>query len=314
MYFKKLVSVITRSSSFSGKVNIKPVDIVITWVNSTDSQYMQDRQQHYQEGDNSTWRIPDVRNNELELKTAILCIIKNIDWKGTIFIVTPYKQVPRCYHQLKKIYSSIQVVFQEQIWPKHLQQTLPAFNSLAVEANLHRIPKLSEKFIYFNDDMYVTKKLDYCSVFDRGKMVVQPLTFIPTRARKLNVYSYIWRNMLDTYVMYPPWYGFYALTKTAMSATEKYMKNQWEQTISSRFRSKTDIHPVGATLSWAMNNGQGVLAFNPLVLDEFHDRGSVWNDRKVYHDVVCINYTSDLPRSINHLRASVGELPNIESY
>ena len=33
---------------------------------------------------------------------------------------------------------------------------LPTFNSMAIETNLHRIPGLSDKFIYLNDDFSFT--------------------------------------------------------------------------------------------------------------------------------------------------------------
>lgn len=36
---------------------------------------------------------------------------------------------------------------------------LPTFNSHVIEANLHKIPNLSEHFIYFNDDVFVAKPL-----------------------------------------------------------------------------------------------------------------------------------------------------------
>ena len=37
------------------------------------------------------------------------------------------------------------------------QEYLPTFNSHVIEANLHKIPNLSEHFIYFNDDVFVAK-------------------------------------------------------------------------------------------------------------------------------------------------------------
>lgn len=37
---------------------------------------------------------------------------------------------------------------------------LPLFNSRAIEVNLHRIPELSEKFVYFNDDFLIINKIN----------------------------------------------------------------------------------------------------------------------------------------------------------
>lgn len=33
--------------------------------------------------------------------------------------------------------------------------SLPVFNSNALEVNIHRIKGLSEKFVYFNDDIFI---------------------------------------------------------------------------------------------------------------------------------------------------------------
>ena len=37
------------------------------------------------------------------------------------------------------------------------EQYLPTFNSCSIEVNLHRIPGLSEHFVYFNDDMFLLR-------------------------------------------------------------------------------------------------------------------------------------------------------------
>ena len=46
----------------------------------------------------------------------------------------------------------VRVVTHEDIFPNHSH--LPVFSSPAIEAHLHRIPGLSKKFIYFNDDVF----------------------------------------------------------------------------------------------------------------------------------------------------------------
>jgi len=45
---------------------------------------------------------------------------------------------------------------------------LPVFNSRAIEINLHRIPGLAEQFIYFNDDMFITKPVKKSDFFNNG--------------------------------------------------------------------------------------------------------------------------------------------------
>ena len=50
-------------------------------------------------------------------------------------------------------HSCIRVVPHSEIFPD--TGDLPTFNSHAIEACLHRIPDLSENFLYFNDDVFL---------------------------------------------------------------------------------------------------------------------------------------------------------------
>jgi len=45
---------------------------------------------------------------------------------------------------------------------------LPTFNSDVLELNMYRIKELSDKFVYFNDDMFITKKIEESDFFKNG--------------------------------------------------------------------------------------------------------------------------------------------------
>ena len=45
---------------------------------------------------------------------------------------------------------------------------LPTFSSRAIDVNLHRIPGLAERFVYFNDDMFLTAPTEERDFFRRG--------------------------------------------------------------------------------------------------------------------------------------------------
>ena len=56
-----------------------------------------------------------------------------------------------CIYTFKSPYlERIELVLHTQIFQNHSH--LPTFNSAAIETHLHRIPGLSRRFIYFNDD------------------------------------------------------------------------------------------------------------------------------------------------------------------
>ena len=131
-----------------------PIDAVITWVDSSDSTWQRLKKKYYTNGDISPLRFPDVKYPDLELETCVALIKKNIPWIRKIFIVVSDGQKPS-FVRLHD--SKVRVVEHKEIWPEESKSALPVFNSHAIEANLHRIPGLAERFIYFNDDVYVVK-------------------------------------------------------------------------------------------------------------------------------------------------------------
>ena len=48
------------------------------------------------------------------------------------------------------------------------EQFLPTFNSVVIEYYLHKIPGLSEHFVYFNDDFYIIDKIGVERFFKNG--------------------------------------------------------------------------------------------------------------------------------------------------
>lgn len=59
----------------------------------------------------------------------------------------------------------VRIVYHREFIP---EQYLPTFNSRAMEMFLHRIPGLSEQFLYGNDDMYPVSPLDETDFFRDG--------------------------------------------------------------------------------------------------------------------------------------------------
>ena len=53
--------------------------------------------------------------------------------------------------------TSATIISHDQIFEKN--DHLPTFNSRAIESHLHRIPGLSENFLYFNDDWVFTNHI-----------------------------------------------------------------------------------------------------------------------------------------------------------
>ena len=86
------------------------------------------------------------RDNE-ELRYSLRSVWKFAPWVRNIFIVTN-GQVP---HWLNLDHPRIKIITHDEIFGNSTH--LPTFASPAIEANLHRIPGLSDRFIYLNDDV-----------------------------------------------------------------------------------------------------------------------------------------------------------------
>lgn len=73
-------------------------------------------------------------------------------------VVMMDSQVPEWINRDK-----VNIVYHEDIIPKKF---LPLFNSATIEMFIHKIPGLSEEFIYFNDDIFPTTHMEYSDFFD----------------------------------------------------------------------------------------------------------------------------------------------------
>lgn len=138
-----------------------PIDIVVTWVDGSDSEWLAEKEKYKnfltnEEGNNAA-RYRDWGT----LKYVLRSIDKNMPWVNKIFLVTAGHS-PNWLVKHEKI---ILVTHQEFI-PKEF---LPTFSSHVIESFLHKIPNLSEQFIYFNDDTLVLKPAKETDFFLNGK-------------------------------------------------------------------------------------------------------------------------------------------------
>ncbi|EMY35241.1 hypothetical protein D477_005116 [Arthrobacter crystallopoietes BAB-32] len=130
---------------------LQPVDLVYTWVDGSDPEWMRERDRawariHPEEVNPYAANAERYRNHE-ELRYSLRSVDYFAPWINHIYLVTA-GQVPGW---LNCANSRITVVDHREIFPA---DALPTFNSHAIEARLHRIPGLSEHFLYLNDDVF----------------------------------------------------------------------------------------------------------------------------------------------------------------
>lgn len=248
------------------------IDFVVLWVDGSDIQWRKTKE---------TWekryQIYDGANGEERYRDWGLFhywfrgVEKFAPWVRNVYLVT-CGQVPAW---LNVNHPKLRLVNHEEfIDPKYL----PTFNSSAIEINLHHIKDLGEYFIYFNDDIFLTRPVKPEDFFQDG----QPLTcaagfpirndlsnkmwnhmqftimglvtkfdwgkIIKHHPEKWFSYKYgkylrhNWHMCIDSYMSGVYYVHFAApFRKSTFEKTEKEFKDAFEETSASRFRSPNNI-------------------------------------------------------------------------
>lgn len=144
--------------------SVEAIDFVLLWVDDSDPNWRKDYNRYAQStvvGDKREVRFRDWNNLVFWFRS----IEKNAPWVNKIHLVT-YGHVPE-WLNIKN--PKLNIVSHKDIFLD--ESHLPTFNSRAIEVHLHRIPGIAEKFVYFNDDMFLLKHTDSSRFFQKGKPV-----------------------------------------------------------------------------------------------------------------------------------------------
>lgn len=133
------------------------IDFVVLWVDGNDPIWRAEKDMHLQrlgyKTDNRNARYRDWNN----MMYWFRAVEKFAPWVRKVHFVTFGHLPPWLNVNCPKL----NIVRHDEFIPS---EYLPLFNSSAIEINIHRIKDLSEKFIYFNDDMFLidsVKKDDF---------------------------------------------------------------------------------------------------------------------------------------------------------
>ena len=137
------------------------IDFVITWVDDSDPKWRKEFEYYSaKEGrtvDNSAIRYRDWGT----LRYWFRGVEKFAPWVNKIFFVT-YGHLPKW---LNTDNPKLVIVKHEDYIPA---EYLPTFNSYTIEFFFHKIVGLSEKFVYFNDDMFLIDSVSQERFFKNG--------------------------------------------------------------------------------------------------------------------------------------------------
>lgn len=164
-----------------------PIDIVIPWVDGSDPVWKAEHDKYTADtnSDNS-----EARYREWDIfRYWFRGIEQYAPWVNKIHFVT-YGHKPEW---LNTDHPKINVVNHQDYIP---QRYLPTFSSHTIELNMHRIPGLSEHFVYFNDDVYLTHRTSEKDFFWNGKPVDTAVFGVVKNDDTSNYMPYIMLNML----------------------------------------------------------------------------------------------------------------------
>lgn len=147
-------------------------DLVYTWVNSHDEQLsaLRARYSAAEVKEQFEYRAGAARYRDNgELKKSILGALRFLPDLGRIHVAHA-GQPPAWAAE----FPNVNFVNQSAVVP---EAVFPTFQSDAIEAFLHRIPELSEHYVYANDDFFFAKQEPFSSFYDsqgRALMGVSP--------------------------------------------------------------------------------------------------------------------------------------------
>lgn len=298
-------------------MNDYPIDIVITWVDGNDPEWYRERACFKR---NANEEAGEERYRDWGLlQYWFRGIEKFAPWANMIYFITR-GHIP---DWLNLENPKLKVVRHDEFIP---EQYLPTFSSRTIELNFHRIKGLSEHFVYFNDDMFLTNRTKPEDFFRDGKptgMAVFSMQNAPedlframlfNNVRLINrnfdkksvVKKNFWKYLNLSYGKYNirtllalPWsglVGYYNLHGPSSFLKDTFCE-VWEKeyyylnrTCLNRFRGETDVNQY-ALLYWQYCKGEFVPYRFPVVFcraaKETDFAVSSINDRK--YKCICLN-------------------------
>lgn len=243
------------------------IDFVVLWVDGSDPQWLSELYEYtsHSEGDKRKLRFRDWTN----LKYLFRGFEKYAPWVRRIHFIT-------CGHfpsWLNQKCGKLNLVFHDDFL---LRENLPVFSSHPIELNLHRIPNLSEKFVYFNDDTFLVNSvrsdyffkkdlptdilifnaifLDSISHIRLNDIEIVDKCFAKREVLKRNFFKifnlrYGLHQLRSLLLLpWPQMTGFYdphqpqPFLKTTFEKVWSCNKDILERTSASRFRSREDVN------------------------------------------------------------------------
>ena len=171
---------------------MEKIDAVITWVDGSEPNYKLKLEENLK--NKKIINRQYTQANEIDF--CVASIIKFAPFVRKIFIVTD-KQKPR-FSGIRHMVSleKIEIIDHEEIFRDNLD-CMPSFNIRSIDALLFKIKNLSDKFIYFNDDMFLVKETSKEDWFKDNKAVLTGIWTKTYNKQLIKTMSHKIKNLLN---------------------------------------------------------------------------------------------------------------------
>ncbi|ORX81118.1 hypothetical protein BCR32DRAFT_327418 [Anaeromyces robustus] len=233
---------------------VKNISIVYTWVDGSDVDFLDIKSKY-----NGGFRQFNSRDRSAdELRYSIRSLEKYMPWfNGTIYIAT-FNQIPKW---LDTSNPRIKMVFHKDFIPEHYY---PTFDSNTIEMFLDKIPGITERFLYFNDDIFLNNYIHPCFFFTSEgfypkiyRRNVVPLTIEKTNqiinkdsvAEMFHTSKYFTRAVLRDYFDNKFQYRYllhsvFVLYRDMFEPFRQTFKEEFKVVFANRFRCYYEPHGV----------------------------------------------------------------------
>jgi hypothetical protein len=245
------VAGLSRADTRLDKIHF-PIDVVFTWVDGDDSDWNERRRirseqlgHHLDKEANSQTRY----KNRDELRYSLRSLYYFAPWVRNVFLVTD-NQIPSWYDVDSGM---LKIISHRDLFPD--ARSLPTFNSHAIESVLHRIPGLSEHFVYMNDDVFFSSVIHAEAFFEVNGIARTFLSraMIPFCSKGLSNIASEWGAINANELLYQSYSAVMpyktkhtpiALRRTLLSKLEATFANRYERLRHSPFRTRDDLAPT----------------------------------------------------------------------
>lgn len=249
----------------------EPVDAVITWVDGSDPEWLRRKESFAPaESAHETSDVDARFSDNNELRACLRGIAAYAPWIRHVFIVTD-RQIPGFLDQDSLLAeapttgfscgTTVSIVDHSQILPHNV---LPTFNSHVIESALHRIPGLSEHYLYFNDDVVLGKPSTPEDFFTPGgllRVALSPqgihgdLPIMDSARNNRELLYQLTGTLMDRRYKHVP----HAQSKSLAFELEEAIADRLGDTRTHRFRDPEDVSFVSSLLlSFAVATGRAV--------------------------------------------------------